>query len=78
MTYLRNHIVKLTEYNILIDPSNSNMGGKASKYDESFRQNEWEEAHDIEIPSENEGQYTIVRNRITGEILDKYSLQFPS
>lgn len=54
------------------------MGGKTSKYDESFRQNEWEEAHDIEIPSENEGQYTIVRNRITGELLDKYSLQFPT
>lgn len=71
-------IIKLTEYNILIDPSNSNMGGKTSKYDESFRQNEWEEAHDIEIPSENEGQYTIVRNRITGELLDRYSLQFPS
>lgn len=71
-------MIKLTEYNILIDPGNSNMGGKTSKYDESFRQNEWEEAHDIEIPSENEGQYTIVRNRITGELLDKYSLQFPT
>lgn len=53
------------------------MGSSSSRKDSNFQLEQWEE---IPNPhSDNDGdEVVVVRNKQTGELLDRYSLHFPN
>jgi hypothetical protein len=52
------------------------MGGSNSIQDLSFDPSEWDEV--VDQRRHEDDQFTVVRNRKTGQLLDRYQLIFPS
>lgn len=52
------------------------MGNHEAKTDSSFRPGDWQEIQSPDPNFEEAGHYAIVKNRMTGELLDRYLLQF--
>lgn len=53
------------------------MGNSTSRKDPNFHVHQWEEIENPDYDSEGDSA-TVVRNKQTGQLLDRYSLRFPN